>query len=220
MAVQTNDNERVNVYIDGDWAIGISLDTLQREGLYRGKLLDTVAWSRLERAESDHRAWQAALQLLEHRPRTEHELRDRLTRKEFDPTQIDMVLLRMRELGFVDDHHWAQLWVAQRAASRPKGAAVLRQELIAHGISRELAAEVVQEASSPALERQQCWQVARQALRKYAAAPDRATFQRKLGSYLARRGYRFETMKPVLDALWRELHATAGENEDTAYESE
>jgi regulatory protein len=46
--------------------------------------------------------------------------------------------------------------------------------------------------------------VARKALHKYASAPDRATFQRKLGGYLQRRGFSFETMKPILAELWEE----------------
>jgi regulatory protein len=207
LVVQTHDKTRVNVFVDGAFAIGVTLATLQREGLYKGKVLDGLAWSRLERAEADEQAWQAALRLLEVRPRTEHEIRDRLRRKEYVPEQIEGVVVRLRELGFIDDGSFAKQWIENRAAFKPKGGQALRQELMRKGVNREVAARVIAESTSPELEAEQCMQIARQVVRRYSSAPDKLTFQRKLGAFLQRRGYRFDTFKPVLQTLWAELHA-------------
>ncbi len=207
--MQTGDHERVNVFVDGAFAIGIDLATLQREGLFKGKVLSEDDWARLVRAESDNKAWHAALRLLEARPRAEREIRDRLRRKQFEPEQIDATIARLRDLGLLDDAQFARLWVANRAATSPKGAQALRYELISKGVDRQIAGEIVEDALDPATEAEMCEQVARKALPRYASSPDRATFQRKLGGLLQRRGFAWDTVGPVLDRLWQERGAVA-----------
>ncbi len=207
--MQTGDHERVNVFVDGAFAIGIDLATLQREGLFKGKVLSEDDWARLVRAESDNKAWHAALRLLEARPRAEREIRDRLRRKQFEPEQIDATIARLRDLGLLDDAQFARLWVANRAATSPKGAQALRYELISKGVDRQIAGEIVEDALDPATEAEMCEQVARKALPRYASSPDRATFQRKLGGLLQRRGFAWDTVGPVLERLWQERGAAA-----------
>ena len=204
LVLQSGDRERVNVFVDEAFAIGISLSTLQREGLYKGQVLTEEEWLRLERAESDHKAWEAALRLLEVRPRSEYEIRDRLRRKQYTPDQIEGVIARLHDLELLDDAHFARLWVANRAATKPKGALALRRELLSKGINRQLAGDVVAAATDPASEAAACEQVARQAMRRYATVSDWPTFQRKLGALLQRRGFTWETVKPVLQRLWNE----------------
>ncbi len=209
LSMQTGDHERVNVFVDGAFAIGIDLATLQREGLFKGKVLSEDDWARLVRAESDNKAWHAALRLLEARPRAEREIRDRLRRKQFEPEQIDATIARLRDLGLLDDAQFARLWVANRAATSPKGAQALRYELISKGVDRQIAGEIVEDALDPAAEAEMCEQVARKALPRYASSPDRATFQRKLGGLLQRRGFAWDTVGPVLERLWQERGAAA-----------
>ncbi len=205
--VQAGDQHRVNVFVDGAFAIGVSLATLQREGLYKGQVLSAEDWRRLERAESDNKAWEAALRLLEVRPRAEREIRDRLRRKQYDAEQIDGVILRLRDLGLLDDAQFARLWVANRAATKPKGAVALRRELMSKGVDRQIAGDVVERALDPQTEADACEYVARQVVRRYVSVSDWPSFQRKLGGLLQRRGFGWETVGPILRRLWDERGA-------------
>ena len=211
LQIQTSDQRRVNVYVDDAFAIGVSLATLQREALYKGQVLSEEDWQRLERAESDNKAWEAALRLLEVRPRAEREIRDRLRRKEYDAEQIDRVVQRLRELELIDDAQFARLWVANRAAIKPKGSMALRRELMAKGVDRQVASEVVDAALDADAETAACEQVARQVQRRYAAISDWSDYQRKLGGLLQRRGFSWNTVKPILRRLWSERAETAAE---------
>lgn len=204
LAIQAGDNERINVFVDGEFAIGISVYVLQDERLHKGQVLTQADWDRLEAAERGSRAWNAALRLLEVRPRTEREIRDRLRRKEFIPEQIDKVIARLHDLELLNDAQFARLWVANRQNLNPRGAHALRQELRAKGVDRQVADEVIADATNRDSEREACTEVARKALHKYANAPDRATFQRRFGGFLQRRGFTFDTIKPILDELWSE----------------
>jgi regulatory protein len=96
----------------------------------------------------------------------------------------------------------------------PRGTHALRQELRAKGVDRAVADEVIAETTDLDSEREACAAVAHKAAHKYLNAPDRATFNRKLGSYLQRRGFRFDTMKPILDELWAERGAVGDDGQD------
>lgn len=204
MAIQAGDQERVNVFIDGEFAIGISIYVMQDERLHKGQVLSQADWDRLEQAERGSRAWNAALRLLAARPRTEHEIRDRLRRKEFPPDQIDAVVARLHNLELLNDAQFARLWIANRQTLNPRGAQALRQELRAKGVDRHVADEVIADTTDADSERAACEEVARKAVHKYTNAPDRMTFQRRFGGFLQRRGFSFETIRPIMDELWRE----------------
>jgi len=213
LAIQAGDQERVNVFIDGQFAIGISIYVMQDEKLRKGQVLSQGDWDRLEQAERGSQAWNAALRLLEVRPRSEQELRTRLKQKQFLPEQIDNTIKRLRDLELIDDAQFAQLWVNNRQNLNPRGAQALRQELRAKGIDRQVVDQVIEANVNEDSEHAACVDVARKALHKYARETDRATFQRKFGSFLQRRGFSFATMKPVLAELWQETHGEALDDE-------
>jgi regulatory protein len=82
----------------------------------------------------------------------------------------------------------------------------LRDELRRKGIDRALAETVLSDEALTGGEDQRAMSIARGALHKYASAPDRTAFQRRLGGYLQRRGFGFDTIGPILETLWAELH--------------
>lgn len=216
LKAQINDSQRVSIFIDGEYALGVSLTTISRAGLYVGKALDQAEFDRLALLESDDKAFQAALRLLEQRHRSEAELRTRLTRKEYAPTAIDHAIERLAQLGLVDDAAFARRWVENRQASRPRGAGALRDELRRKGIAPDLAASVLSDEALIGDEGARALELARAALHKYAGAADRNAFTRRLGGFLQRRGFGFDVIRPIVDQLWAELGASNTEgDEDT-----
>jgi regulatory protein len=154
-------------------------------------------------------ALDVALRFLAARPRTEHEVRQRLWRAGVDAAEIDRVLARLRQHGLVDDAQFARHWVEQRQTFRPRGARLLRAELRQRGIdaqSAEAAAQTV-EPSADQSAYQAALKRARQlaASRRGGAAADARAFKHLLSQFLARRGFDWDTIAPVVDRLWREL---------------
>jgi regulatory protein len=214
LRAQAKDPQRVNVFVDGEFAIGVSLNTISSEGLFVGLALSDEAYARLERTESRDKAFQAGLRLLEARPRSTSELRDRLRRKDFADQAIEAALARLTDLGMLDDAAFARLWVENRQASRPRGVGALRDELRRKGVDRALVEATLSDDELTGGEDERAMMIARGALRKYAAAPNRTTFQRQMGSYLQRRGFGFQTIGPILTTLWSELQGAADEDID------
>jgi regulatory protein len=206
LRAQAKDPQRVNVFVNGEFAIGVSLNTISKEGLYVGKALSAEEFARVERVESSDKALQAALRFLEARPRSTSEVRERLRRKEFADEAIEAAIERLIALDMIDDAAFARAWVENRQASRPRGVSALRDELRRKGIDRALAETVLSDEALIGGAEQHAMSIARGALHRYANAPDRAAFQRRMGGYLQRRGFGFDTIGPILEILWAELH--------------
>jgi regulatory protein len=212
LKAQINDSQRVNVFIDGTFAIGVSLKTLADEGLYVGMVLDDAAWERLDATEQASKALHAAARLLESRPRSIAEIRQRLSQKAFPPAAIDHAITRLTELGMLDDAAFSRAWVENRRSFRPRGTIALRAELRRKGVSSATIADVIAAADDGAdAERARAEQLAHDALSRYANAPDRATFTRRLGGFLQRRGFTLEVIRPVVDQLWNDLTSQAAD---------
>jgi regulatory protein len=119
---------------------------------------------------------------------------------------IERALARLAELGLVDDAAFSRYWVESRQSFRPRGQLALRDELRRKGVAREeIDAALAESDDGPEAEQERAMALARGALRRYADAPDRHSFQRRLGGFLQRRGFTLATIRPIIDILWREL---------------
>lgn len=206
IAAQAQNSQRVNIFVDESFAIGISLATLARESLFVGMELDAAGWARLEAAALAERAMQAALRFLDTRPRSTAELRGRLRQKAYPPEAIEAALERMHELGLLDDAAFSRYLVESRQRTRPRGSAAIRAELRRKGVERTTIDDALAATDDdPEAEASRAEQVARAALPRYAASPDWASFQRRLGGLLQRRGFSLATIRPILAILWAEL---------------
>jgi regulatory protein len=205
LRAQAKDPQRVNVFIEGEFAIGVSLTTITKTGLHVGKQLSAEEFAKLEQTESGDKAYLAALRFLEARPRSIAEVRTRLARKDYASEAIDAAIARLAELELLDDAAFARYWVENRQSYRPRGAGALRDELRRKGIDAEVTAEVLNDDALKGDESASAWGLAREALPKYASSRDRNAFTRRMGSYLQRRGYTFDVIRPIVDQLWAEV---------------
>lgn len=210
LKVQARNKSRVNVYLDGEFALG--LVKIEAAWLKVGQSLSDADVEKLKRADADEAAYERALEFLSYRPRSEAEIRRHLKKKEMPESRMDAVVARLRRAGLVDDSSFAEQWVENRAAFRPKAKRALKAELRAKGVGAneiEAALEGVDEsAAARQLAESRAPRLIRQKLSKLE-------FKRKLGEYLARRGFDYETISEAVERAWRE-----GGGDDSKNESE
>ncbi|MEM8529616.1 MAG: RecX family transcriptional regulator [Chloroflexota bacterium] len=201
---QVNDSQRVNVFINGDFALGISLTTVSREKLYVGKVLSEADYQRLEQTETTEKSLQVGLRLLSARPRSTAEIRERLNREGFTTTSIEQTVERLIELELLDDTTFTRQWIENRQTLRPRGVNALRNELRQKGIQRDIVEAALEDDELIGNETERAMTLARSVVHKYRNSPNRATFTRRLGGYLQRRGFHFDIIHPVIDQLWQD----------------
>ncbi len=85
----------------------------------------------------------AAAALLAARPWSVADMRARLGVLGYQAGLVDTTIMRLVELGYLDDERYAAAWVASRDRSRPRGSAALRRELIRKGIDQAVIEEAL-----------------------------------------------------------------------------
>jgi len=196
---------RVDIFVDGRLALSLSLTLVAQAGLRRGDVVTAERLGTLRQADERRQALDAALRLLAYRPRSEGELRARLARRGLPPGAVEEAMEHLREQGLLDDGAFARYWVETRQQASPRGRRLLRRELLAKGIAVDTARQAVAAAAEE--------EAARRAAEKKARSLhdlDYPTFRRRLGQFLLRRGFPYDTARALVDELWRESQRATG----------
>jgi regulatory protein len=201
ITAQVRDPERVSLFIDGEFAFGLPAIEVMKRGLKSGDELTQTDIEQLLAVDEIERAVTAALTFVSYRPRSEREVRDRLRLRDFSQPAIDEAVERMRGWMYLDDQAFARWWVENRSEHRPRGKRLLAGELRTKGVSSEVINEVIDGADIDELPAAR--EVARKRMNSLSGL-DRQTQERRLGSYLARRGYGWDVVRPVLKELFSE----------------
>ena len=123
-------------------------------------------------------------------PRTEKEVRDRLTAADFDDSVVNQAIERLTELKLIDDAAFARNWIEERARTKNLASRALLQELVAKGI--ELGVAEVALAEAEVDEHGQARKLAARHLAKVEGLP-LAKQAVRIQQLLLRRGYDLET---------------------------
>ena len=181
---------RLNMYIDGTFHSGLDVGTAARLGLYKEKEVTTEFLELIDSEEEYQLCMNTALNLASRRLQSEREYWQKLSKK-YKKKTIGQVLDRLRTLGYADDQKFAETWVRER--SRTRGTILLRQELEAKGIDRNiiealLTKEAATEHSSDALALAQ---------KKYRPELSSDKNYSRIAGLLTRRGYSYDIIKKV-----------------------
>ena len=207
LVVQKRNPNRVNVYLDGEFAFGLA--RIVAAWLRVNAELDEKKIEQLQAEDAQERAVQQAMLYLSYRARSESEIRQNLRKHEFAEGVIDHTLERLRRDGLANDSGFAQTWVENRSAFRPRSRRMLAMELRRKGIDEEASAAALKNVDDEAL--------------AYEAAQKRAPrfkdlewneYRKKLSEFLARRGFPYPVIAPVVTRTWNEAHAQKHEFEE------
>lgn len=200
---QVNNAERVNVYVDGRYLLGVNAVIVLRMELRIGQELLPEQLEQLRSEDAEQQAVDRALNYLSFRPRSREEVRRYLQRKETPPYIIDAALERLDRLDFVNDRAFVEFWVENRDKFNPRGARALKNELRMKGVERDIVDELVDKDQDEEL----ALRAARKKATSLARLPgiDYPTFRNRLGAFLQRRGFGYEVVTHAVKSLWNEL---------------
>lgn len=188
---------RRNVHLDGSFAFGCNLNVIARFRLREGLELSADEIEQIQRGEVRQECFDAATRYLESRLHSRAELKRKLSRKEMGPSVIDGVLNDLERLGYLDDAKFATAKASSAAKHKHHGPRRAMQELMRAGVKSDLAkkatAEVYAEQDPIAIA---MTLAERQAARLKRLDP--AVAKRRLIGMLMRRGFDFESIKPVV----------------------
>ena len=139
--------------------------------------------------------------LLNIRLRSGKELEERLLRKGFGQSDTKEALSYFRQKNLLDDLEFARAWVESRMRSNPRGAMLLERELLEKGISRSITQKVLLAMKDK--EKTLAESLAESRMRGLRNLP-RQKAKRRLFEYLARRGFKFDTIDDIVNSYFHE----------------
>jgi regulatory protein len=200
LKVQKNNPERVSVFLDGEYAFGVTLEVAAR--LRKGQPLSDAEIAALRTQDEVDKAYQAALHYLAARPRSRTEVERQLERKGHAPEAIAAALDRLEQRDYVDDEAFAAYWVDNRSRFRPRSAAALRYELRQKGVD----AASIQAATEELDEAAAAWAAVESRLARWQTLTE-DELEQKIAGFLARRGFSFAIARQTTRRAWDEYHS-------------
>ena len=192
---QVKDKRRCNIYVDGRFCCGLTLETTVKNRLKVGQIVSQERLSEMQLESEKDTAFDKALTHLSATRKTEKQIRVFLQDKGYLPAVADYVVDKLRSYNFLNDGEYADAYV--EFAAKRKGGRLIRMELRGKGIAD---AEI--DAALGNLDEEQEFLAAKELLYKYmrGKSADVQTLQ-KAYRYLMSKGFDYEVAKKALEML-------------------
>jgi regulatory protein len=148
------------------------------------------------RERTAEEALQRAFKFLSYRPRSEAEIRAKLSHLGFSRASVEPVLEKLRSLNLLNDHTFAEDWARSRTEGRGYGPLRVEQELRQKGIAPTIIREVLGEIDGGGQGRERARALLNKRFRD-KDLEDKKTL-RRAAAFLQRRGYPGSVIAEVL----------------------
>ena len=191
---------RRNIYLDGRFAFGLNDNVVARFRLREGMNLTEVQIEQIEQGEVRQECFDDAMKYLKSRLHSRAELRRKLVRREHPEEMIDEVLSELGRMGYLDDARFARTKALAAAEHKHHGRRRAFVELLKAGVKRDVADAALDDV----YEQTDSLAAARMLAEKKAGSLKKLepmVARRRLAGMLQRRGFDYETIKPVIDQV-------------------
>jgi regulatory protein len=146
------------------------------------------------------RALNNAYALLRQRPRSEHEIRERLRLKGYEEAIVEDIVALLKKAGDIDDTRFARLWVESRMHLNPAGDVVLKYELKEKGVSEDIIEATLAEKAGKFDEYEVAFSMAKERFERFKKL-DRQKAMKRVYDFLVRRGFKYDTVRRIIETL-------------------
>lgn len=192
---QTKDKTRCNVYVDGRFYCGLTLEAVMKNRLKTGVIVTEERLAEIQLESEKNTAFDKALTHISATRKTEKQVRTFLAGKGYLPAVIDYAIEKLRSYNFLNDGEYAEAYV--ESVAKRKGGRLIRMELRGKGVSDD---EI--DAALDTLDQETELATATEILQKYMRGKvcDQTTLQ-KAYRYLMSKGFDYEVAKAALKTL-------------------
>ena len=185
---------RYRIHLDGEPAFILYKGEMKTLGIREGESISSDTLETIYSGILYRRARLRAMHLLEDMDRTETGLREKLCQGEYPEEVVEKAIAYVRSFGYLNDVRYAENFILSRQDVKS------RREIEALLIKRGVAREDIAQAFADCYTEQEELEAVRNIHRKKRVDPDSAdSLQlRKIYGYLARKGFRYETIRQVI----------------------
>lgn len=191
-------NKRVNIYIDDEFAFGITNEVRFKYNLNIDDEIEQEYIDGILKAEEQLKVTNYALNLLSYRQRSEKELYQALAKKGYEDDYIETTMIFLKEYNLINDISFANSFISDKQNLNKFGSIRIKYELLNKGISKEIIEKTLN--IDPNDEYEIAMELARKRIKTYKGQ-DKNSIYRKLGGLLQRKGYSYEIITKILREL-------------------
>ncbi len=192
---QVKDKRRCNIYIDGRFCCGLTLEAAVKNRLKAGVIITPEQLSEIQLESEKNTAMDKALHFISAARKTQEQVRKHLREKGYLPAVVDYVLEKLNGYDFLNDAEYAKDYVD--LAAHKKGVRLIKMQLKAKGLTEEDIDGAIASVQPNAQE-----EAAKSILQKYMRnkTADRETLA-KAFKYLLSKGFEYDAARSALTAF-------------------
>lgn len=187
---------KFKIYLDGSFAFVLYKGELSRFGITAGAEISEETVERIREEVIFKRARLRAMHLLEDMDRTEAGLREKLRQGLYPEDASEDAIRYVKSFGYLDDARYAENFVRSRQGSKSRRE--IQALLLRKGITSDKIEAAFESCCSEDGGGEE--EAIRKILKKKGFSPEESdeVQTRKIYAYLARKGFRFDTVRQVI----------------------
>ena len=197
--VGKRNKERVNIYIDEEYAFSISAELIYKENIKVKDKIDVDSLKKLADEDNYIKCKNTALKTIERTYKSEKELAQKLALKGYDDHIINRTINFMKEYNLLNDNNYATMYVKDK--SRNIGKKKIKYSLLQKGIDEEIIESELEKINNDEVKAI----VYEMALKKYKVFSKRENdnykITQKLYRFLMGKGYDYDLIKDVVKSI-------------------
>lgn len=194
---QKHNDTRVSVFVDDEYAFSVQDELIIEYGITQGLDIKNLPLNRIKEEDSYKTCLSVAFKHMSVSEKSEKQMRDFLTKKEFAQSTIDRVILRLKELNYIDDLSFAKSFIEH---SKKTGRRALEYKLKLKGISQKIIDEAL-ENETDSIQEEKAFLLAQKQLPKYLKY-ELYEQKRRVNAYLVQHGFGWEIASNVIEKLF------------------
>ncbi len=203
--VQKKNKDRVNVYINDEFAFACSAELVYMHNIVKGKNVDAVYLHEIIEEDNYIKCKSTGLKIIERTYKTEFQITSKLVEKGYDEKAITRTIKFLKQYGFVNDEKFTEMYIKDKIKGCGKNK--IKYDLIRKGIDEEKI-NVNLASLDSTVEKQSAFKLAE---KKYNLIvkneQDYKKIYKKVSEHLMRKGYSSDIVSETLrNVVNKEIH--------------
>lgn len=200
--IQKRNEERVNIYIDNEFAFACYKELVYKEGLKKDMEVEIDSLKKIIAEEEFLKCKNSALRIVEKAYKTEKEMVDKLLQKGYEGIIIEKTITFLKEYNFLNDEKYTLMYAKDR--SKIQGKNKIKYSLMKKGIDKETIENTLDSIDNN-VEEETAYNLA---IKKYRILSkkenDKYKLNQKLIRFLLGKGYDYGLIKDVIKRITNE----------------
>ena len=188
----------ISIDCDDGETFRLPYSALQGFKLEKGKAIESLEYRQIREESEKFQCREKSYSYLSVRARSTFEIQQYLKRKGFSFDIIREVLRCLEDAGYLNDYEFAMAYTKSRLNRKAVGENLLRKELAARGISRNIITKVMKKSGASETDMDRVYA---EALKKYGSLKGKKNSLQRVYRFLLGRGFDNDTVRRIIQRI-------------------